>query len=154
MIHPAMAGPAQSSSLHATLLGLLATDAPVSPSALQSVLEHAVSRSFNCISVDGDMSTNDTILALANGAAPASKSENQEETLQEGEEIDQQKHPKAYAKFLEVVTKFSIELAHLIVRDGEGAEKFVEINVKVSQVIIFLLSNEPIVDRPTSSLSA
>lgn len=132
MIHPSMGGPAQSSSLHATLLGLLATDAPISPPALQSALEHAVSRSFNCISVDGDMSTNDTILALANGAAPASKSQNQEEELEEGEEIDEKKHPKAYEKFVKEVTKFSIELAHLIVRDGEGAEKFVEINVKVS----------------------
>ncbi|KAG6840140.1 hypothetical protein H0H93_004775, partial [Arthromyces matolae] len=72
MIHPDM-GPASTSftpkSLHATLLGCILTDAPVSPRSLQSALTYAVERSFNSISVDGDMSTNDTIIALANGAA-------------------------------------------------------------------------------------
>ncbi|KAK0541137.1 glutamate N-acetyltransferase [Tilletia horrida] len=131
MIHPAMEGPRSSSSatagLHATLLGLVATDAPISPPALQSALEHAVSRSFNCISIDGDMSTNDTIIALANGQAPGSGSGG---SVKEGEEISEEAHPAEYAQFREVLTDFLKELSHLVVRDGEGAEKFVEITVK------------------------
>ena len=59
MIHPNMA----------TLLGVLCTDAPVTPTALQSLLTHAVNRSYNSISIDGDTSTNDTVAILANGAA-------------------------------------------------------------------------------------
>ncbi|CAO1615161.1 unnamed protein product [Parajaminaea phylloscopi] len=116
MIHPGMSGPGATSgsgSLHATLLGFIATDAPIAPAALQQALEHAVERSFNCISVDGDMSTNDTILALANG---------------DGKEIDAAS--PLYATFERELTKFCIELAQLIVRDGEGAEKFVEVRVR------------------------
>ncbi|PWN52434.1 arginine biosynthesis protein ArgJ [Violaceomyces palustris] len=127
MIHPSMAGP--STTLHATLLGLLATDAPISPPALQKALEHAMSRSFNCISVDGDMSTNDTIIALANGAAPPSPSPSGP-VLKAGEEITEEQHPEEFEKFKAILTDFCEEMAHLIVRDGEGAEKFVEIKVK------------------------
>lgn len=54
---------------HATLLGAIATDAGVTPRSLQSALTYAIDRSFNSISVDGDMSTNDTVVAFANGAA-------------------------------------------------------------------------------------
>lgn len=122
MIHPAMAGPASSGALHATLLGFIATDAPIAPAALQSALEYAVERSFNCISVDGDMSTNDTILALANGAAG------------EGEEAQEiEEGSEEYTAFAEELRSFCEELAKLIVRDGEGAEKFVEITVKVGE---------------------
>ncbi|CAD6892815.1 unnamed protein product [Tilletia laevis] len=133
MIHPAMTGPSPSSSggLHATLLGLVATDAPISPAALQSSLEYAVSRSFNCISVDGDMSTNDTIIALANGQAPAISGNNDGAVaLKAGEEISEEAHPKEFAQFRDELTDFCQELSHLVVRDGEGAEKFVEITVK------------------------
>lgn len=128
MIHPSMAGP--SKTLHATMLGLLATDAPIAPAALQSALEHAVSRSFNCISVDGDMSTNDTIFALANGLAPPASCSSSSSALAVGEEITPSSHPAEYAEFTSTLTSFCEELAHLIVRDGEGAEKFVEINVR------------------------
>jgi glutamate N-acetyltransferase/amino-acid N-acetyltransferase len=130
MIHPSMAGPVASAprTLHATLLGLVCTDAPIAPASLQAALEHAMSRSFNCISVDGDMSTNDTILALANGAAPALEGQ---QALPQGEEISKESHPEEYAVFVAQLTSFCEELAHLIVRDGEGAEKFVEIKVKV-----------------------
>ncbi|SPC62472.1 related to ECM40 - acetylornithine acetyltransferase [Ustilago sp. UG-2017b] len=118
MIHPAMTGPTPSPSsgkLHATMLGLIATDAAVHPTALQVALNRAVSRSFNCISVDGDMSTNDTILLLANGQAkPASKAE-----------IDESSPD--FEPFVKELTNFCQELSQLIVRDGEGAEKFIEI---------------------------
>ncbi|KAF7356752.1 Arginine biosynthesis bifunctional protein ArgJ, mitochondrial [Mycena venus] len=123
MIHPNM-GPATTSfpALHATLLGCIFTDAAVSPRSLQSALTYAVERSFNSISVDGEMSTNDTILVLANGAA-ASKN---------GKviEIDEETDKEGYETFKTQLTEFAVELAQLVVRDGEGATKFVTVNVK------------------------
>lgn len=116
MIHPNMGPP------HGTLLGVIATDAPISPKALQSALTHAVDRSFNSISVDGDMSTNDTIIALANGSAGG----------QSGGEITEQTEPEQFARFRTELTEFAEELAKLVVRDGEGATKFVTVKVKVS----------------------
>ncbi|KAJ7801875.1 hypothetical protein B0H14DRAFT_3092366 [Mycena olivaceomarginata] len=120
MIHPNM-GPA-TGALHATLLGCIFTDAAVSPRSLQSALTYAVERSFNSISVDGEMSTNDTILVLANGAA-ASKN---------GKvvEIDEETDKEGYEIFKTELTQFAVELAQLVVRDGEGATKFVTVNVK------------------------
>ena len=99
----------------ATLLSSLFTDAPISPALLRNVLSHAVERSFNAISVDGDMSTNDTLSILANGAASIPE-------ITGGKALDQ---------FRDVVTEFAEELAKLVVWDGEGATKFVTIRVKV-----------------------
>lgn len=110
MIHPNMA----------TLLGVLCTDAAVEPAALQSILKHAVSRSFNSISIDGDTSTNDTIAVLANGAAG-------------GETVRAGSSPSAdYTALQGVVTEFAQELSQLVVRDGEGATKFVTVRVRNS----------------------
>lgn len=105
MIHPNMA----------TLLGILCTDATVAPSVLQPLLQHAVARSFNSISVDGDTSTNDTVAVLANGAAG-------------GAPILSPSSPD-YSALQEVLTSFASDLAKLVVRDGEGATKFVTIRV-------------------------
>ena len=113
MIHPNMGPP------HGTLLGVIATDANIHPGALQSALTHAVDRSFNSISVDGDMSTNDTILCLANGAG------------MKGEPITERGDPQAYETFKRELTVFAEELAQLVVRDGEGATKFVTVRVEV-----------------------
>lgn len=115
MIHPSMGPPGQ---LHATLLGMIATDAAVAPAALQNALTYAVDRSFNSISVDGDMSTNDTIIVLANGASGAN-------------EVTEEGTPEEYVKFRDELTSFAAELAQLVVRDGEGATKFVKITVNV-----------------------
>ncbi|KAG8683536.1 hypothetical protein FRC08_014228 [Ceratobasidium sp. 394] len=115
MIHPNMGPPALP---HATLLGVIATDAAVTPRSLQSALTYAVDRSFNSISVDGDMSTNDTVIAFANGAAF------NEDTA----EIDQETHPEEYTQFRDHLTSFATELASLVVRDGEGATKFVTVS--------------------------
>ncbi|CDO72090.1 hypothetical protein BN946_scf184962.g33 [Trametes cinnabarina] len=124
MIHPDMGPPAPSATsagqLHATLLGCILTDAAVSPRSLQSALTYAVDRSFNSISVDGDMSTNDTIIVLANGAATAA----------EEAEIDEERHPEAYETFKQELTAFAADLAKLVVRDGEGATKFVTVTVE------------------------
>ncbi|KAF3923916.1 hypothetical protein AA313_de0201078 [Arthrobotrys entomopaga] len=110
MIHPNMA----------TLLGFMATDAPVTPAALQEILTYAVDRSFNAISVDGDMSTNDTVAILANGAA--SKSGNKIDVGSSG-----------FEELRGIVTEFAEELAKLVVRDGEGATKFVTVRVVDAQ---------------------
>lgn len=114
MIHPRMGPPGPP---HATLLGLIATDANISPPSLQAALNLAIDRSFNSISVDGDMSTNDTVIALANGASGA--------TL-----IDSQSSSD-FEHFQSELIDFATELASLVVRDGEGATKFVKIGVKV-----------------------
>ncbi|RDB27893.1 Arginine biosynthesis bifunctional protein ArgJ, mitochondrial [Hypsizygus marmoreus] len=125
MIHPNM-GPAGTTfgaskgQLHATLLGCILTDAAVSPRSLQSALTYAVDRSFNSISVDGDMSTNDTIVVLANGAAAPSGAK----------EIDEETDRDGYEVFKKELTEFAADLAKLVVRDGEGATKFVTVNVK------------------------
>lgn len=102
----------------ATLLSSLFTDAPIAPPLLQEVLSYAVERSFNAISVDGDMSTNDTLTILANGCAS----------------IPEITGSKALEQFRGVVTEFAEELAKLIVWDGEGATKFVTIRVKVGSL--------------------
>ncbi len=107
MIHPNMA----------TLLGVVATDAPIAAAALPPVLKHAVDRSFNSITIDGDTSTNDTIALLANGAAG-------------GKEVVE--GTPDYDAFRTVLTDFAAELAQLVVRDGEGATKFVTIRVTES----------------------
>lgn len=126
MIHPDMIGapaPQPSQALpHATLLGCIATDAPVAPAALQSALDYAVQRSFNAISVDGDMSTNDTVVLFANGAGADAAA---------AREIDEARDPRAFVNFRDGLTEFMQELAQLVVRDGEGATKFVTVSVEV-----------------------
>ena len=117
---PAASPPSSVSGLHATLLGCIVTDAAVSPTSLQTALDYAIDRSFNSISVDGDMSTNDTVVVLANGAAHPEEKEIDKETDREGYEI-----------FREELTNFAQGLAQLVVWDGEGATKFVTVNVEV-----------------------
>jgi len=137
MIHPDMVGvprpstPAPSAP-HATLLGCIATDAPVAPATLQSALDYAVQRSFNAISVDGDMSTNDTVVLFANGAGAGGVEGGKESSTRETEtEIDETRDPDAFVRFRDGLTAFMQELAQLVVRDGEGATKFVTISVEV-----------------------
>lgn len=102
----------------ATLLTILATDAPIAPGIMTNVLRHAVDQSFNSITVDGDTSTNDTVALLANGAAG-------------GKEVASELSPD-YEAFQTVLTDFATDLAKYIVRDGEGATKFVTIRVAES----------------------
>src|SRR5579862_5929457 len=101
MIHPNMA----------TTLGFVMTDAALPPSALAGMLTAAVNRSYNRISVDGDTSTNDTMLVLANGASGI------------------QPNQKESKKVEEALTQVMEDLARQIVRDGEGARKLVTIEV-------------------------
>lgn len=105
MIHPNMA----------TMLGTLATDVSITQPLLQKALRTAVGRSFNRISIDGDTSTNDTVLVMANGAAGNA------EIVDEGQD---------YEAFVDALTEASMEIAKLIVRNGEGVTKFVTIQVE------------------------
>lgn len=108
MIHPDL-GPA-SGAKHATMLAFIVTDAAAEAGALQSALERAVELSFNACTVDGDTSTNDTVLVLASGKAKAGKAS--EQALFEG------------------LLPVCRELAKQMVLDGEGAEHAVEICVE------------------------
>jgi glutamate N-acetyltransferase/amino-acid N-acetyltransferase len=133
MIHPDMVGVPRppTSAPHATLLGCIATDAPVAPATLQSALDYAIQRSFNAISVDGDMSTNDTVILFANGAGGVEGGEEGLSTRETETEIDETRDPDAFVQFRDGLTAFMQELAQLVVRDGEGATKFVTISVEV-----------------------
>ncbi|HTI99984.1 MAG TPA: bifunctional ornithine acetyltransferase/N-acetylglutamate synthase, partial [Dongiaceae bacterium] len=100
--------------LHATMLGFITTDAAVAPQVLQAALREAVAHSFNRITVDGDMSTNDTVLVLANGLAGNKKF-----------------GPKSaeFKTFQAALTHICLTLAQMIVRDGEGVTRFVTVRV-------------------------
>lgn len=98
----------------ATMLAFIATDAVVEAPPLQGLLGEAVEHSFNCITVDGDMSTNDTVLCFATGRAGGP-------TLQAG-------HP-AWSPFQEAFFYVTETLATKIVADGEGATKLVSVRV-------------------------
>ncbi len=93
----------------ATMLCVVTTDAVIAPKALRTALRASVEDSFNRITVDGDMSTNDTVILLANGASGVSPS------------------PSVFREALDAVTR---ELARMIVRDGEGVSRFVEVEVR------------------------
>ena len=99
----------------ATMLAFVATDAAVTPAALQSCISSAVNVSFNRITVDGDTSTNDACVLLATGAA--------------GNAVIDQTQDEAYWIFLDGLTKVFTDLAQAIVRDAEGATKFITIEV-------------------------
>lgn len=98
----------------ATMLAVLATDAAVASGLLQRALELAVDASFNCITVDGDTSTNDMVLCFANGAAGAPP-------LRGG--------TAAFRTFQVGLQMVCLSLAKMIVRDGEGATKLVEVRI-------------------------
>lgn len=105
MIHPNMA----------TMLGYIATDAAVSQGALDSIIQYAVNKSFNCITVDGDTSTNDSLILMAT---------NQAGNVQITEQS------AGFAALRDALTEVAIELAQAIVRDGEGATKFMTVTVE------------------------
>ncbi len=97
----------------ATMLCFILTDANITQNALNKALKIAVENSFNCITVDGCMSTNDSVMALTNGAA--------RNTL-----IDTNKNFYSFTRALNIVC---LELAKMIVRDAEGATKFIRIKI-------------------------
>jgi glutamate N-acetyltransferase / amino-acid N-acetyltransferase len=108
MIHPNMA----------TMLGYLATDAVVSKQALEAIIHYAVNKSFNCITVDGDTSTNDSFIMMATNLAGHTQVT---ETSAD------------FIALRDAMTDVAIELAQAIVRDGEGATKFMTIQVEAGK---------------------
>ncbi|PYI77509.1 MAG: arginine biosynthesis protein ArgJ [Verrucomicrobia bacterium] len=95
----------------ATMLAFITSDIAIEPDLLKRALRVAVAKSFNCITVDGDMSTNDSVIMLANGLATNSKSEIRN------------------SKFQNALNFVCLELAKMIVRDGEGVSRFVTVNI-------------------------
>jgi glutamate N-acetyltransferase/amino-acid N-acetyltransferase len=106
--------------LHATMLAFLTTDAAIAPKALQAALTEAVANSFNRITVDGDMSTNDTVLVLANGLAGNAP-------LRPG--------TPAFKVFQAALSHVCLELAKKIVRDGEGVHRVVTVRVSGAKTV-------------------
>ena len=106
MIHPNMA----------TMLGFIATDADVGQQALQQMVRDVADQSFNCVTVDGDTSTNDSFLLIASGQA--------------GNATIDADSAAGYAELHDAVRDVAIELAQAIARDGEGATKFMTVTVE------------------------
>ena len=102
--------------LHATMLGFLTTDAAIEPAILQIALEEAVANSFNRISVDGDMSTNDSVIALANGMA--------------GNEKICSVESEDFKVFCKALSEVCLTLAKKMVRDGEGVSRFITLKLE------------------------
>ncbi|WP_380879907.1 bifunctional glutamate N-acetyltransferase/amino-acid acetyltransferase ArgJ [Sphingomonas sp. DBB INV C78] len=121
----------------ATMLGFIFTDVAVEPAFLQTMLSHANNRSFSCITVDGDTSTSDTVLAFATG-----KAGNAPLTSFDDAGAD---------AFQAALTDLCTQLAQLVVRDGEGASKFIGITVEgavsdeSARTIALSIANSPLV---------
>jgi glutamate N-acetyltransferase/amino-acid N-acetyltransferase len=120
----------------ATMLGFLAMDAKVAQPVLDLMVKEAADRSFNCITIDGDTSTNDSFIVMATGTAAL--------------EVDRIDSPE-YKALAEAVTALSQELSQMIVRDGEGATKFMTItvedgaNVEECRKIAYSIGHSPLV---------
>lgn len=118
----------------ATMLGFIFTNAPLTPACLQVLLRDATEKSFNCTTVDGDTSTNDTVFAFATG----------------GDVIDDPADPRLDG-FKVSFQELMIDLAQQIVRDGEGATKFVSVTVAgaedeaAAKKIALTIANSPLV---------
>ncbi len=122
----------------ATMLAYVFTDAPIASGALQTMLSKSVQRSFNAITVDSDTSTSDTLMIFATGAARTAP------------HVEDAADPLV-APFRRALDKLLLNLAHQVVRDGEGARKFVQVNVegaatrKAAKRIALSIANSPLV---------
>lgn len=100
----------------ATMLGFVATDAVIEQSLLNQLVKEVADESFNCITVDGDTSTNDSFIIMATGKAKAGIINDDKSTQ--------------YTLIKQALTSLALELAQAIIRDGEGATKFITVHVK------------------------
>jgi glutamate N-acetyltransferase/amino-acid N-acetyltransferase len=120
----------------ATMLGYVACDAAVSQPLLEQMVRHAADASFNCITIDGDTSTNDSFMLIATGA---------------GELQVADSNSPEYKALEAAVTSLSQELAQMIVRDGEGATKFITVrieqgrNAEECRKIAYAIGHSPLV---------
>ena len=121
----------------ATMLAFIFTDAAIAKTELQKLLVETADRTFNSITVDSDTSTNDSVIAFSTGLAG-----NRNDHSIESEEL---------SPFREAFHDVMLDLAHQIIRDGEGATKFIEIrlsgaeNDKAAKIIAFAIANSPLV---------
>ena len=106
---------------HATLLAFITSDMAIESNLLKRALKIAVEQSFNCITVDGDMSTNDSVIMLANGLAGNPRIETRQSRSDRESRIE---------IFQDALNFITLELAKMIVRDGEGASRFVRLHVR------------------------
>ncbi|HBO18469.1 MAG TPA: bifunctional ornithine acetyltransferase/N-acetylglutamate synthase [Methylophilaceae bacterium] len=126
MIHPNMA----------TMLSFIATDASINQILLDKLLKEVTRESFNCITVDGDTSTNDSFILIATGKA---------------EHIEINQEDKRYEALKDAIRDVAIELAQAIVRDGEGATKFITIQVESGRddtecrKVAFAIAHSPLI---------
>jgi glutamate N-acetyltransferase/amino-acid N-acetyltransferase len=124
----------------ATMLSFVFTDAPIAADALQTLLSRGVRDSFNAITVDSDTSTSDTLLLFATGAA-----------ARRGAPHIEKASDRRLEEFTEALDEVLLDLAHQVVKDGEGARKFVEVSVKgattarAAKRIALSIANSPLV---------
>jgi glutamate N-acetyltransferase/amino-acid N-acetyltransferase len=124
----------------ATMLAFVFTDAPIAAKPLQALLSHSVKTSFNAITVDGDTSTSDTLLLFATGTA-----------AKRGAAPIAKVGDRRLTSFKRALDQLLLHLAHQVVRDGEGARKFVEITVEgaesaaAAKRIALSIANSPLV---------
>jgi len=123
MIQPGMSATgARPAALHATMLCFITTDVAIEAKTLQAALQEAVAQSFNRITVDGDMSTNDTVLVLANGLAG-------------NKNIEHRTSNTELRIFQTALNHVCLELAKMIVRDGEGVHRVVTVRVNGAKTV-------------------
>jgi glutamate N-acetyltransferase/amino-acid N-acetyltransferase len=126
MIQPGMSATGKrpaAAPLHATMLCFITSDAAITPAPLRVALHEAVASSFNRITIDGDMSTNDTVLVLANG-----KAFEKDGKVKRSDVITSVRSP-GFAAFQAALSHVCLELAKMIVRDGEGVTRFITVRV-------------------------
>lgn len=130
----------------ATMLAFVFTDLAVAPDVLQTALSASVARSFNRITVDSDTSTSDTVLLFATGAAPHPPIDRDDDVR--------------FGALQDALDTVLLDLAHQIVRDGEGATKFVEVTVtgaasdEAAERIAFAIGNSPLVKTALAAADA
>ncbi|MDF1680457.1 bifunctional glutamate N-acetyltransferase/amino-acid acetyltransferase ArgJ [Ponticaulis sp.] len=128
----------------ATMLAYIFTDAPLTPEQCQQITSRHTNASFNCITVDGDTSTSDTVMLFATGAAPISQAASDE----------------AFEQISDAIGEVFMDLAHQIVRDGEGASKFIGIEVtgavndNSAKTIACAVANSPLVKTALAASDA
>lgn len=127
----------------ATMLGFIATDAKIAQPVLQRMTEDIANETFNCITVDGDTSTNDSFVIMATGCSKQN-------------EIDNIADPR-YAQVYALLRDVALELAQAIVRDGEGASKFITVQVnnaptrEDARKVAYAIAHSPLVKTAFSA---
>jgi glutamate N-acetyltransferase/amino-acid N-acetyltransferase len=144
MIQPGMSStgvrpPALPRALHATMLCFITTDAAIEAKVLQTALQEAVAQSFNRITVDGDMSTNDTVLVLANGLAgnPSLVAADVRRLKSKKGKVGASlpRLLQDFEVFQSALNHVCLELAKMIVRDGEGVHRVVMVRVNGAKTV-------------------